>query len=72
MHGDTWGLEERINTFPFKAQEKFDVIILCEEDKFKVAVSGRHLLEYKHRIPFGQVSKFSIHGDITLTDVHVQ
>ena len=39
---------------------------------FQVAVGGRHLLEYKHRIPYQTVTKFSIHGDISLTHVRVQ
>nr|AIG13081.1 galectin/galactose-binding lectin [Ridgeia piscesae] len=72
LEGDNWGPEERTSTFPFKAQENFEIIIMCEQDKFKVAVGGRHLLEYKHRIPYQTVTKFSIHGDISLTHVRVQ
>lgn len=41
--------------------------ILVEEDMFKVAVDGTHLLEYEHRVGgFEEVTLVRVVGDVTL------
>ena len=41
--------------------------ILVEEDSFKVAVDGTHLLEYEHRVGgLEEVTLLRVVGDVTL------
>jgi hypothetical protein len=48
--GGSWGAEERTQpSFPFHAGQQFQMIILCEQTGFKVAVNGQHFVEYKSR-----------------------
>lgn len=71
--GGNWGLEERaINHFPFMPNAPFDIIILAERDKFKVAVNNTHFLDYKHRLPLQSVTTFNVTGDLRITTVRFQ
>ncbi|KAJ7342281.1 hypothetical protein JRQ81_010010 [Phrynocephalus forsythii] len=66
-----WGEEEKhIAYFPFSPGMYFELIILCKEHQYNVAINGVHTLEYKHR--FKQLNKINtveILGDIELLDV---
>jgi len=71
--GGKWGSEERkAPYFPFAPNTNFEIIILCQPDSYKVAVNGRHLLEYSHRIPYGKVENINIAGDIRVTQIRFQ
>lgn len=62
-----WGPEERDGGFPFVPGRRFELKILVEEDSFKVAVDGNHLLEYEHREgDFEDVTLVRVVGDVTL------
>ncbi|KAG7229158.1 hypothetical protein INR49_013101 [Caranx melampygus] len=64
---ECWGPEEREGGFPFVPGQRFELKILVEEDMFKVAVDGTHLLEYEHRVGgLEDVTLLRICGDITL------
>lgn len=64
---ECWGPEERESGFPFVPGQRFELKILVEEDMFKVAVDGTHLLEYEHRVGgLEDVTLLRICGDITL------
>lgn len=65
-----WGPEERDGGFPFVQGNRFELKILVEEDGFKVAVDGNHLLEYEHRAGgLDDVTLLRITGDVTLYSV---
>uniref|UniRef100_A0A3Q1FEW7 Galectin n=1 Tax=Acanthochromis polyacanthus TaxID=80966 RepID=A0A3Q1FEW7_9TELE len=65
--GGYWGPEEREGGFPFVQGQRFELKILVEEDMFKVAVDGNHLLEYEHRVGgLEEVTLLRIQGDIVL------
>ncbi|XP_063774064.1 galectin-8 [Pseudophryne corroboree] len=70
---ESWGEEERkLHDFPFFPDMYFELLIYCEAHRFKVAVNGQHLLEYKHRFKdLANISEISVHGDIQLYDVRV-
>uniref|UniRef100_A0A3B3QQ85 Galectin n=1 Tax=Paramormyrops kingsleyae TaxID=1676925 RepID=A0A3B3QQ85_9TELE len=70
--GECWGPEE--NTlpipFPFHPGEYFEIIARCEAHLFKVAVNGKHLLDYKHRVQdVNRIDELEIVGDLQLLDV---
>ncbi|KAL6488136.1 hypothetical protein MHYP_G00047650 [Metynnis hypsauchen] len=69
LEGD-WGPEEREGGFPFEEGRQFELKILVEEDVFKVAVDGEHLLEYKHRVGgLEEVTLVRVAGDVTLYSI---
>ncbi|KAM8833817.1 galectin-3 [Synchiropus picturatus] len=62
-----WGPEEREGGFPFVPGQRFELKILVEEDDFKVAVNGTHLLEYEHRVGgMDEVTLVRVAGDVVL------
>ncbi|KAL0969426.1 hypothetical protein UPYG_G00227240 [Umbra pygmaea] len=66
----SWGPEERDGVFPFVQGQRFELKILVEEDSFKVAVDGNHILEYEHRTGgFEDVTLLRVVGDVTLYSV---
>ncbi|XP_076156769.1 galectin-3 isoform X2 [Alosa pseudoharengus] len=65
--GGYWGPEERDGGFPFIQGRQFELKILVEQDCFKVAVDGVHLLEYEHRVGgLEEVTLVRVEGDIAL------
>ena len=69
-----WGQEERaIPYFPFVPNAPFEMIILCENTSFKVALNNQHLVEFKHRLmPFAKFNMLNITGDICISQVRFQ
>lgn len=62
-----WGPEEREGGFPFAQGRRFELKILVEEDMFKVAVDGSHLLEFEHRVGgLEGVNLLRVVGDVAL------
>ncbi|XP_059164740.1 galectin-4-like isoform X2 [Physella acuta] len=70
----TWGPEERqMNYFPFMPGTNFELMILVEQNSFKVAVNNQHFIEFAHRIqPFQRADHVLISGDITTSQVRFQ
>ncbi|XP_057209394.1 galectin-8 isoform X1 [Triplophysa rosa] len=63
---ECWEKEEHHYQMPFKHNEAFEIIILVEEDLFKVAVNGSHLLAYKHRLELKKIDTLSISGKVEI------
>lgn len=68
--GGCWGPEERDGHFPFGQGRRFELKILVDEDCFKVAVDGSHLLEFEHRVGgMEEVTLLRVQGDMVLHSV---
>lgn len=61
-----WGAEEKSGSFPFQKGRAFEIVILVEDDKYKVAINGHHSFDYRHRCPYQDVSRLSIYGDVRI------
>ncbi|RXM97730.1 Galectin-8 [Acipenser ruthenus] len=66
LQQERWGKEEITYEMPFKKGQPFETIILVQRDSFKVAVNGRHLLQYKHRVDLERVDTLGISGQVQI------
>ncbi|GCB64406.1 hypothetical protein scyTo_0004602, partial [Scyliorhinus torazame] len=66
---ERWGREEITNAMPFKKGEPFEVIFCIMVDKFKVAVNGKHFLDYQHRISVDRVDTLGIFGGVQIQTI---
>ncbi|MGH0169441.1 UNVERIFIED_CONTAM: hypothetical protein FKN15_058857 [Acipenser sinensis] len=66
LQQERWGKEEITYEMPFKKGQPFETIILVQRDSFKVAVNGRHLLQYKHRVDLERVDTLGIGGQVQI------
>ncbi|PIK56914.1 putative galectin-8-like [Apostichopus japonicus] len=68
-----WGAQEGDTpNFPFLPNSFFEIIVLCQHDAYRVAVNGQHLLEYRHRIAYQQVTFLEVDGAVRLTQIRLQ
>ncbi|XP_076873926.1 galectin-8 [Brachyhypopomus gauderio] len=66
LQHEQWGKEDIHYQMPFKKGAGFEIIILVEEDMYKVAVNGAHVLEYKHRVDLGKVDTLAVSGKVQI------
>ncbi|XP_040921107.1 galectin-8 [Toxotes jaculatrix] len=71
LQGERWGREEILYEMPFTPGGTFELIVLVLKDKFKVAVNGAHLLEYKHRLELERVDTLFMSGKVKVDAVGV-
>ncbi|XP_049914590.1 galectin-8-like isoform X2 [Epinephelus moara] len=71
LQKERWGREEILYVKPFSHGESFELLILVLKDKFKVAVNGGHVLEYKHRVDLERVDTLSISGKVNIQAVGI-
>lgn len=49
-----------------RANETFEIIILADREVYKIALNGRHLGEFRHRLPLHLVHFIHVSGDVTI------
>lgn len=57
-----WASEERGGS-SVRAHETFEILILAEQDAYKIAMNGHHITQFQHRLPLHLVQFIYIHGD---------
>ncbi|XP_018332659.1 galectin-4 [Agrilus planipennis] len=62
-----WGDEESDGTCPIGAGEHFEIIILSDDNQYKIAVNGQHYTTFAHRLPNSLVSHLDIEGPVQIT-----
>ncbi|KAM9840603.1 galectin-8 isoform 2-T2 [Aulostomus maculatus] len=71
LQRERWGREEILHQMPLATGASFELIVLILKDKFKVAVNGAHVLDYKHRLELELVDTLAISGKVKLEAVGV-
>ncbi|XP_033625559.1 uncharacterized protein LOC117288794 [Asterias rubens] len=70
LKSQQWGPEERGGTFPFVRGQNFEIMILCDENEYKVAVNGAHFLTFRHRIThLERVTCVHIDGEVKIFNI---
>ncbi|XP_012286911.1 collagen alpha-1(III) chain [Orussus abietinus] len=69
IEGMSWGPEENEGPLIIQPGQRFEIIILCEQHCYKIAVNGNHFTEFRHRLPFQKVSHLIIDGDVEVTSI---
>ena len=57
------GHEEKADKFPFKAGEKFLLVIETRNDNYHVKLNGHHLYTFNHRLPTNSVQQIRINEE---------
>ncbi|KAF7244320.1 Galectin-9 [Varanus komodoensis] len=71
---NSWGSEERFlpSGMPLSRGQPFSIWILCEMQRFRVAVNRQYQFDYNHRVPnLQQIDQLEVEGDVTLSKVQV-
>lgn len=58
-----WGAEERYRNF-LQQNAPFNIRILILEKYFKIAVNGKHLADFVHRLPYDKITTLFIGGAV--------
>ncbi|XP_069787087.1 galectin-8-like isoform X2 [Narcine bancroftii] len=69
LEKEKWGQEMKKYEMPFKKGEPFEIIFFVMVDKFKVAVNGKHFLDYQHRISPAKVDTLGISGVVKIQTI---
>ncbi|XP_057590388.1 galectin-8-like [Hippopotamus amphibius kiboko] len=69
LKNEKWGREEITYEMPFKKEESFEIVIMVLNDKFQVAVNGKHTLNYAHRISLEKIDTLGIYGKVIVDSV---
>ncbi|VBB26255.1 unnamed protein product [Acanthocheilonema viteae] len=66
--GNRWGMEERYANV-FKEGNEFSMRILVLANYFSIAVNGRYLCDYLHRIPITDIRTIFIEGNVRISTI---
>lgn len=70
---NVWGPEERDpKAMPFVCGQHFQLMILVTEQSYKVAVNGKHFIDFEHRIPVSCVGVLNINGNIEMDSIELR
>lgn len=70
-HQGSWGDEvrEHHSEFPFRKGFPFEMLILCQENDWKVAINGNHFIEMGNRNPYEHAAFLAVEGDVKIKSI---
>ncbi|XP_030759425.1 trithorax group protein osa-like [Sitophilus oryzae] len=63
----SWDKEEGKGKLPIGPAQSFEILLLVDPHRYKIAINGQHFAEFDHRIPFEKVTHLVIDGDVSIT-----
>ncbi|CAH1965578.1 unnamed protein product [Acanthoscelides obtectus] len=63
----TWGDEQGSGKLPIGQAQSWEILILVDQNDYKLAINGQHFCEFPFRIPLSELSHILIDGDVTIT-----
>ncbi|XP_060042464.1 galectin-7-like isoform X2 [Erinaceus europaeus] len=67
----SWGTEEFGHNFPFRYGQAFEVLIITDQEGFKVIIGDQKYHHFCYRIPLSEVCGLEVSGDVMLELVNV-
>ncbi|RXN25932.1 galectin-9-like isoform X1 [Labeo rohita] len=68
----SWGSEQSTPDSPIIKGKLFAIEILVTKEAYKISANGKHLMDYKHRIPITKVNTISLDQNIKLEFIGYQ
>ncbi|XP_029403499.1 galectin-8 isoform X2 [Mus pahari] len=69
LTNEKWGWEEITYDMPFRKEKSFEIVFMVLKNKFQVAVNGKHVLLYTHRISPEQIDTVGIYGKVNIHSI---
>uniref|UniRef100_A0A5F9CWY7 Galectin n=1 Tax=Oryctolagus cuniculus TaxID=9986 RepID=A0A5F9CWY7_RABIT len=69
LMNEKWGWEEITYDMPFNREKSFEIVIMVLKEKFQVAVNGKHILLYAHRISLEKIDTLGIYGKVNIHSI---
>uniref|UniRef100_A0A8I6AMD3 Galectin n=1 Tax=Rattus norvegicus TaxID=10116 RepID=A0A8I6AMD3_RAT len=69
LTNEKWGWEEITHDMPFRKEKSFEIVIMVLKNKFQVAVNGKHILLYAHRINPEKIDTLGIYGKVNIHSI---
>lgn len=69
LTNEKWGWEEITHDMPFRKEKSFEIVIMVLKNKFQVAVNGKHILLYAHRISPEKIDTLGIYGKVNIHSI---
>ncbi|XP_031625082.1 galectin-7-like [Contarinia nasturtii] len=67
-----WGHEEREGGCPIQYGSQFNMLILIEDDKFKVTINNLQFCEFKHRLRLSLAKFLYISGEVKIHFIKIR
>lgn len=71
LRNQSWGPEESHGGFPLVAGQAFEIMILVEDNNYKIAINGTHFTEFQHRIPTSNITHIAIDGEVQISLINI-
>lgn len=72
LENQNWGPEERDGSCPISRGQFLEMLILAQNDCFKVAINGQHFCEFNHRLPLSSAQFVYIDGELTIESITLE
>lgn len=69
FQGGRWSMEERYGPCRVKKNETFEIVILAEQQHYKLAVNGHHLGVFRHRVPLNLAQFIHVGGEVQIDHI---
>ncbi|XP_007524079.1 galectin-7-like [Erinaceus europaeus] len=67
----SWGTEEFGQGFPFRHGQAFEIMIIADQQGFKVVIGDQKYHHFRYRIPLSEVSRLGVSGNVMLESVNI-
>lgn len=68
-----WGdIEERYGGCPIQPGQPYEILVLAQNNCFKIAVNGAHFCEFNHRLPLFRIQYLYILNDTALSYIGLE
>ncbi|GJQ74247.1 putative galectin [Trypoxylus dichotomus] len=67
-----WMPEEMHRNIAIEPGVDFELLILCDFDKYQIALDGNHICNYSHKLPYTEVKCLGIRGEVILNLISLE